>query len=614
MGIFDVQAKVVSIYKADTTDHKRKVKELRGIEKKAARARLDEIEKENEKLQKKITTIGKVATAVGALGAAYLAAKESFATFAEDAQLRAAAAGSDIEGLRKVTRGLITEQKLLELSAANMNTQWKLSNEEMAVAGEFMLALRKQGNDMATVFEQVKRAIVEADVEGLQKFGITIKESKGSIEAHNAIVERMREEVAKMGGDLGIAGDDVSRAGVKMEDAFRRVKVAAGELVRILTPLIEALATAASGIAALFSGDFGAGVGDALFGGGTAGDIAALEKDIAFQQSLPGGGSSSLIKQKQAEIDRLKRAAFKGGKKSGGARSGRGLLDLGNLRVKKPGSGAPAPAKKKRGGGKRKGSFIDGIRVDSALSGGLGPEATAELLASLGVEDESGLSLSGVLGGAGDLLSAARGGISSTLAGAAGEVRGGQDSFLSNVFGTPEQFNSEVQIYAQGFETLTGAVTAGFDAWITGAMSVGAAIKSAIAESLRATATEMLGQALRHGAFALGMLAFSRPDAAAKHGKAAAAFGAGAIALGAAAKGLGAGGGGSGGAGGGGGLGSPPSSAGVGGSAGGATGQHVTVFIGNDFGSDDRRQRNERLRRNLRDAGVTEPSSQVSFA
>ena len=51
---------ILSVYKADTTDAKRKVKELRGEQRAAAKAMLEDLEKQNEKIDQHVKTIGKI--------------------------------------------------------------------------------------------------------------------------------------------------------------------------------------------------------------------------------------------------------------------------------------------------------------------------------------------------------------------------------------------------------------------------------------------------------------------------------------------------------------------------------------------------------------------------
>jgi hypothetical protein len=115
----------------------------------------------------------------------------------------------------------------------------------------------------------------------------------------------------------------------------------------------------------------------------------------------------------------------------------------------------------------------------------------------------------------------------------------GQDSLLKTLFGDYEEFDlyqAGMEQIGSAFSTLTSGLQAGFGAWIDGSKSAGAAFKAVLAESLKASATEMLGEGIKHGAYALGSLAFQRWDKAAMHGKAAAAHFAGAAALGGMAK------------------------------------------------------------------------------
>jgi hypothetical protein len=170
--------------------------------------------------------------------------------------------------------------------------------------------------------------------------------------------------------------------------------------------------------------------------------------------------------------------------------------------------------------------------------------------------------------------------------GGGGFMRVSTESRLEAMFGPIEEFNA----YTEGFNALGSAVTAAFGAWIDGTSSFGDAFKRAMSESLKATATAMLGQALFHGAYALGELAFGRPDKAAIHGIAAAKFGASAIAVGALAKGLG-GGAASSSSGASAGAGLAP---GIGG--GGEQGRRVTVVIGHNWEDDDPRRKAARIR------------------
>lgn len=107
-------------------------------------------------------------------------------------------------------------------------------------------------------------------------------------------------------------------------------------------------------------------------------------------------------------------------------------------------------------------------------------------------------------------------------------------SFLESTFGPIEEFN----LYGKAFETLTGGVTSAMDAWITGSASATDAIKAFLAETIKGLAIQMTVEAIKHGAYALGSLAFGDAKGAASHGMAAAKFAAGAVIATGLAKGM----------------------------------------------------------------------------
>jgi hypothetical protein len=106
---------------------------------------------------------------------------------------------------------------------------------------------------------------------------------------------------------------------------------------------------------------------------------------------------------------------------------------------------------------------------------------------------------------------------------------------LEQMFGPLEQFNA----YATAFDTLSGAASSALGAWIDGSMSAGKAFKLFIGDALKALSQQMLVEGLKHGAYALGSLAFGDIGGAGRHAAAAAAFGAGAGLAAVAAKSMG---------------------------------------------------------------------------
>lgn len=128
-------------------------------------------------------------------------------------------------------------------------------------------------------------------------------------------------------------------------------------------------------------------------------------------------------------------------------------------------------------------------------------------------------------------------------------------SRIESMFGSLDEING----YKTAFEGLTGAVTAGMQAWISGSESAGTAVRKFLGDYLSGVASQMAIEALKEGAAAIASIAWYDYTGAAMHAKAAAAYVAGAAAAAVAARALGGGGSGGG----------ASSSAGGGGSGGG---------------------------------------------
>lgn len=101
-----------------------------------------------------------------------------------------------------------------------------------------------------------------------------------------------------------------------------------------------------------------------------------------------------------------------------------------------------------------------------------------------------------------------------------------------------ESVGSLSQSVVAAAANMVDALQQGIVAWVLYGESLGKALKQALAQQLAVLASEFAIQALKHGAYALGSLAFGNFAGAAKHAAAAAAFTAAAAATGLAARAL----------------------------------------------------------------------------
>ncbi len=614
MSVLNIGAQVLTTYKADVKPHKRALKELTGAQKKQAKAALDALEKQNAGKEKQIALLGKVGVAIGAVTAAVMAGRAAWKEYARDQQLQGAAAGRSIESLRKATHGLMTQEQLLLIAQTANTSQFKLTNEQMLLMSEYMLVLRKKGEDMGEVFKEVRKAVTEANAEGLKRFGDGVRATTGTVEGFNAIMGMMRQRVNEMGGDYAIAGDDMKRTSVEMSDKFRQLKISIGELVNDLQPLLSMLldiasaaAKAARAVASVVSKIKVEGpteLQERSFHESELGIILShnlqLARFIRRQQRQKERAWRAKQRAKQA-VAAEKEADYTAHLAQASVRAGalRGAYDVGDIggyydaRTGKWVKGKKPPARR-RGGGRGSG---DRYAIRNA------GQAVREMMAGQrGYSSVTGGDIGDVGLGIGGQTFATP---SAYLAAPdlTGQLMPGMDEHLRGVI--DKQRGIAIQSN-EGFQMLQQGATAAFQAVITGSGSMAQAFRKAVGSMMAAKATQMFGEAITQGVWALASLAASDPKSAAMHGKAAASAIAGAAALGAMARALGYSGA------------SPGGSvrAGVGGGRGiaGASTSRTVIIMGDDFGTDSRRRRQARLRAALKAAEQNEGSEEtVSF-
>ncbi len=587
----DVKSIILSVFKANTDDVKSKEKELRGLQKKASGDRGKEIEKEREGLDGLIDKYGKQVIAIGAITAGIGVLKKGFETFARDSQLQAASFGVDINQLKLATRGLIEEEKLLDLAASTLNSDFKLTQEQLNEVAKFMVVLKKEGKDTAAAFDQVKKAVVEANAEGLKEFGIVIEAQSDTLAGHGAILDAIIEK-NKAFGEINLTNaEEAEASSVKMTDAFRRLEIAIGKIAVVLTPVVELIAAfvdSFSGPNEEFLAQFNIelGVHSKLIKE-IVGDYNDINAEVA-QFNLLLANQATFLEKLKEKFDKASKAVERLEKKEEAA----------------------AKARRKRAAALNKGKTL----FDLPIAGGRSEffeeseRRIAETRAELAAQDaerarqaEQGISEIGRI----DLE-----GIESPFA-------ADEDNILTKVFGKPDDFNAQIEVYQTGLALMGGALEQAFDAWTTGSGSATEAMQKFLAAGLSAIAGDMRAKAFQHLAAGVGALAFG--GNAAIHFKAAALYTAGSVAVGIAAKsisGSASSGGGqaSASAGGGGGgrsffSSSPTGSFAGGGGPGGTTTQNI--FIGSDFAEDDRRRRGERLKRTMTDAGIETNQNQT---
>lgn len=470
MALFDSllnqSARVLLEVRADTSQAKAEIKSLAGEERKAAQARLAQLEAGNKKIEDQSKAWQGAAAKVALVAGSFVLAKKGLDAYAKT--------GAD--------------------AAAKVNR----------ITGNV-------GNALDKVFVGVGKVVV----------------------AFAPLIEAASQFVAIIGKAVELVGD---LAG----ELFKTVPATA-----ILDPEYRRLLMEGK----IKPGDFQRTAADP---GSWSG---AYDKSVTWKGA--GGGLSDLIAQ--------------------GVRRGLGIDEWGG----KPGS----PGK-------------SGPRKWDAHSSRVAKDLTDDLVKRLEAEGDDLYDTSkGISGGYGDITSkmvadatalnramndkATRGQYESFRAGK-------QQSFLESTFGTLDEFNG----YATAFSMLSGSVTSALSAWIDGSMSAGQAIQKFIGEAMKGLAIQMATESIKHGAYAIGSLAFGDVRGAAMHGKAALAFGLGATAAAVAAKGLHSGGGSGPSAGA-----SPAAPQSYGGGSGSSPQPERIIVYGDSFAEETARGKQQRARR-----------------
>lgn len=504
-------------FQVDNRDAKRKLDELRKKQGEVADDAEKHAKASDAHFKGQIEKWAKIAAGITAVIGIYKGLEAALERYAKVSQLRAATVSTDIGAIKRAAGGLLTEYQALQFAAAALNTDFKLNQREMEQVSRFMINLRNQGNDLTTVYNEVTKALVEGNTEGLKKFGIVVKAQAGSLEAHHKIMQRIAVENLAAGNNIERAGDSAMQAKVQWQDALDKLVEGLGNVATALAPIVKALAFVVDSVSQLL------GVGD---------DNTAMAQELGlfkYSRSRAGGGPGDSFSPSAYLGQVFLRNAFSG------TRQGESFL---------PGR-APNlfddPLLKQYGLDRRRAEDrAFGNRVPTS---GLGP-------VSLGAYDSrvaSGLGTSSALGigsGSGLLYGMGErpipGGALNLLA---NQERGFGEQ-ATDVLNQTQTFDAMVrgsQEAAMAIGTLQQVGVTAFTALASGADGFGSALRRTLTDGVVAMGSQLTAKAVYHGVWALGELAFGNVKDAAIHGATAGKAAAGAAALAVIARGMGAG-------------------------------------------------------------------------
>lgn len=529
MGLLDVVSNVLTIYKADISDHAAKVKSLTGVQKELAEAEMGAAKARNKHIDEWTEGLKNIGIAIGAVALAYSSLKE----YGDRLDLEAAAGKVSIDQLSDAAMGLKTRMELLGYAAIFNNSAFDLTQQQMNTVVRAMFNLEERGRDANEVWSAMQALLTKGTTKALEgligpidKTGLAFDAAGDKLtnyQQKGELVTRVMRELTKVNQEAGPAqldaADQVEAGVVKLRDAWSDLKTSLGALVSAFAPLIKALSTvlglvsdvidktrqgkradannfqnspydflmAATGMTPLINN-----VNDIKDWSGTVG---TFDDQAGYGFDLRHWALASIRNRRAiAAATEIEKPA-----KNRGRKRGEGKEDLVN--VQKLGL-----TKFKHSDFVHYGDFDD---YDHTLEGELWNAELAE-------REEA--------------KQRARQREVSTRESryAAFNAKQG-DSKLEKMFGKVSEFDA----YKIAFDSLGGAVQSSLKAWVDGSESAGKAFKKFIGSAIESVGLQMVVESLKEAAYAIGSLAMGDAPGAALRGKAAAAHAAGAaVALG----------------------------------------------------------------------------------
>jgi len=526
MGLFgDIAGKVVLKYEADTAQAKIALRELTGEQKANAKAAIQGMEDQkaaHDRMVKGITV------GLGIAGGAIALGIGAFKSYAEQSRLAAASSGADMDRLRSASHGLVTNIGLMSVAAEGMNGRWKLTSAEMEkVLGAAVELERKGFGPLDEITKKLGEAIKKGEIDPLKELGVAYDETLAKTDKRAAALKALAVLSKAAADGVESETERIRQSATRLENMWDDAKAATGEWV---VSTLDDLAIVANAMAHPFTPQ-GGGLAAQPAGASVFDETMYLDPTTGSWVNFRGLVEGTVRNAKRtAELERAALdAAAAEAERIAKLQQGydeeqyRRAHALEQRRAEQEAALELMRSKRlaRRGGGGGRTPKPNPYANDVIMHGPLFDQTMG---AGAAPDENPYLAQGFAPGGNPDPFANGR--------------AGDGPSFMEKMLGPVDQFDA----YATAWQGFEGAVTAGYEALVTGSESFGKAAKRVIGQTIMAEGSHMLVLALREGAQAIAALAGGNFAAAGTHGLAAAKFGAGAALAGVVAHSLGAGG------------------------------------------------------------------------
>src|SRR3990167_2568424 len=172
--IGDIVSKILLQVKGDTSDARRELEKLKGVERERAQSVIDDHKKIEASSEGQLKSLAKLGVAMAAVYGAGKVALDLMRESAAHSRLELAAGAASMDGLKRASKGLTSEMDLLRHAAAFQTGVIKLNQTQMETAEVAMLAFARQGNDTAKSQDAVLKAVTSLKLDGLKDLGVFV--------------------------------------------------------------------------------------------------------------------------------------------------------------------------------------------------------------------------------------------------------------------------------------------------------------------------------------------------------------------------------------------------------------------------------------------------------
>lgn len=291
----DFFATTVLRYKVESKEAIRDIQNLSKEQKKAAKEASVALKEQGEYA----AGMGeKYAKTAAVIGGAYLLAKNGLEALKKESRLAVGSVGVDIEKLDAAAGGLRTRWELMSIAQAGSRGAFKLTTQQIGYVVEGMRAFEKQGFESTEVQNELTKALTEGKLEGLDKFGLSLKSTGDRSKDTQTLLRALRDEVREVGGNFDKAGDAAERSAVTIQNILNKIRVWLGQATQKSLDFAESI---------------GKWAGKQVYGelsDGAHRDTPEFLDDSARRFALarrsdPAGHNRSLLQVHQGRLDQL---------------------------------------------------------------------------------------------------------------------------------------------------------------------------------------------------------------------------------------------------------------------------------------------------------------------